>query len=497
MLQFIDRTSRSFLCVLALVAYLSTSGLAQDEIDEVLASPPTPAAPKSPAPLPWNDSRAGSKMPGRKLANAKEMLELFGVDASQWRNLFNDQPLDAADEQWIDRILFHYPRVGLESVYRWRKTDWKIDEVLAHPDQFQGDILAIKGRAKSITRIDLLPELQELFEFEHYYRVLVSFDEGKHEAIVCTRVIPKAWEGTKELDEPVEVDGVFLKTASVEGKSSQLVVVADRVRWFPEKANVEFKTTDRDVYLGKLGMDAGLWDQVRQKNLRPLSETDREGFYALLAAMEQAKSTDSQFEQAPKIDIASMLAKPDEHFGQPVVVDGTLRRIDQIKIEESDIRTRFGIDHYYVLYVFVPLRNQRIRWGRDKDDANARVFENEFPVSVCLTTLPPDLKASPTIHEHIRLTGTLFKIWLYTPAGAGKDLPQPSPMVIGNEVQLIKFQPRSNVAMNWIAGAFFAALMVLVGFAIWQFNQKPVPSRLEAKANSEPEEPVDLSKLET
>src|SRR5688572_162728 len=62
--------------------------------------------------LPWRDRAPPPRLPGKRFENAREFLELLGVDASQWNNLFHDQPLSAADEEWINRILFHLPRVG-------------------------------------------------------------------------------------------------------------------------------------------------------------------------------------------------------------------------------------------------------------------------------------------------------------------------------------------------------------------------------------------------
>src|SRR5688572_3591572 len=71
------------------------------------------AKPEPKGALPWSGARP-SRLPGKRFENAREYLELLGVDPSQWKNLFHDQPLGAADEEWINRILFHLPRVGEE-----------------------------------------------------------------------------------------------------------------------------------------------------------------------------------------------------------------------------------------------------------------------------------------------------------------------------------------------------------------------------------------------
>jgi hypothetical protein len=187
----------------------------------VLADPPS--SPKGP--LPWETIRNAPQ-----LRNAKDFLELLGVDASQWKNLFHDQPLGPADDEWINRILYHLPRLGAENTYRWRKTDWKYEDVIAEPARFQGEILLLKGRATQCERVPLLRELVDRYDFDHYFRVRIKLATDQ-EAIVCTRAVPAAWQQKSQLDERVETHGVFLKTSTVEGGSPQLVCASMRVAW--------------------------------------------------------------------------------------------------------------------------------------------------------------------------------------------------------------------------------------------------------------------------
>ena len=139
------------------------------------------------------------RIPGRRFENARQFLEQLGIDASQWNDLHHDQPLGPADEEWINRILFHLPRVGAENLFRWRQNEWDLAEVVAQPAKFQGETLALRGRATKLERIELLPEIADRYEFSHYYRVRVKCDNGA-EAIVCTLTVPAAWKEKPDLD---------------------------------------------------------------------------------------------------------------------------------------------------------------------------------------------------------------------------------------------------------------------------------------------------------
>jgi hypothetical protein len=459
----------------------------------VHAEPGAPAEPKEA--LPWETTRRPPKLPGRQFRNAKEYLELLGVDASQWNNLFHDQPLGEADEEWIDRILFYLPRIGAENLFRWRRTDWSFSEVTGDPASHQGSVLHVKGRATAIEKISLLPEVADRYEFDHYYRVRIALGED-HAAIICTRTIPEAWLKLETLDEPVQVDGIFLKTSPADDRM-ELVLAARRVAWLPDKASSAAGTSADSLFLARQGVDHGLWDQVRDRQMRPLQDPDREPFYELLAALRDVPLSKPELSQAPPVDIARALNEPAQQMGSLVSVAGDVRRIEKVEVNDSDIRTRYGIDHYYTLYVFVPLHHQKIKWARSRDDKQPRVFENHFPVTVCVAELPPGLTPGPNVHERVELSGTYFKVWTYKPQGGGQDLPQPSPLIIAPTAVMVPSTIQIDSTTNTILGVLFVLLLGVTWVVVWRFNRHDERFKREVLAKKVlKEDQVDLTKLE-
>jgi hypothetical protein len=457
------------------------------------ADPPT-----AKGPLPWETIRNPPQ-----LRNAKEFLELLGVDASQWKNLFQDQPLSPADDEWVNRILYFLPRVGGENTHRWRKTDWEFDDIAEEPARFQGEILLLRGRATQCERVALLPELVDRYDFKHYFRVRIKL-EGDREAIVCTRAVPEAWEQKAQLNERVETHGVFLKTSPVEGGPPQLVCASMRVAWLPVEVDAGSGVTPDAIILADHGFDFGLWDSLKGRQKRGLDDADREPFYQLLATVPQIEPSTLALREAPDVNISLAVKSPEEQTGHFVTVDGTVLRIDRVEVKAGDVQARYGLDHYYTLYVFVPLKYERIGLQRNKKDKNPRIFENRFPVTLCVTELPPGLKPGANIHEHVRTHGVYFKVWTYRPQGGGKagdadssDLPQPSPLVIASNVTIVEDEITAHPTSNWLLGAVFLGLLAVLAIIVWRISRSDNRFKRDVLVKKVfKEDQVDLTRLE-
>lgn len=481
--------------LLALFALASPAIAEQEKLAD--KAPPAPEGAKE---LPWEKTRKPPLLPGRKFQNAKELLELLGVDASQWSNLFHDQPLGPADEERIDRILYLLPRIGGENTHRWRNADWNIADVAQSPDQYQGQVIVLRGRATRCERVALLPELVDRYEFNHYYRVTLSLDD-RHTAIVCARYVPSSWTKQERLDEPAQADGIFLKTSPVADSDPQLVCAALRVAWLPDTIDAEKRIDSTAVLLARHGFDIGLWDLLQGRQKRGLEDADREPFYRLLGAVQDLPKDDPALRKAPLVSISTAVKSPDEQTGRWVTVDGTVQRIDRVEIESNELRIWTGLDHYYNLYVFVPLLNERIGLQRSPDDKNPRIFDRHFPVTVCVPELPAGLQPSPNVHEHVRLQGVFFKVWTYKPTGeAGSDddlLLQPSPLIIAPAATLVRDQAASNPTANILGGALFVLLIAALGVIVWRMNLGDAQFKREVLDKKIlKEDQVDLSRLE-
>lgn len=458
----------------------------------------SPAATAPPAVLPWETTRKPPMLPGRKFQNAKELLELLGVDASQWNNLFHDQPLGPADEERINRILYLAPRIGGENTYNWRKTDWKFSDIAELPDKHQGEILLLRGRATRCERVPLVAELVDRYEFSHYYRVTLALDDG-HTAIVCARHVPLAWTKQEQLDERAEADGIFLKTSPEENAPPQLVCVSLRVAWLPEQVDDARGITSAAVMLAEHGFDFGLWDLLHGRQKHGLDDADREPFYRLLGVMQKLPAAAPPLRDAPPVDIAVAVKSPEQQTGQFVTVDGTVNRIDRVEVNSGDLRIWTGLDHYYTLYVFVPLLNERIGLQRNPADRNPRIFDRHFPVTVCVPELPAGLEPGPNVHEHVRLHGMFFKVWTYKPQGGpdDNDLPQPSPLIIAPSAAVVGSAIASDPTPNMTGGVLFVVLIAVLGVVVWWVNLGDARFKREVLDKKIlKEDQVDLSRLE-
>jgi len=492
------RMSRIVL-LLALLALLPT-GIA-------LAGKEKPSGQQLPAhsaELPWERARQPPLLPGRQFQNAKELLELLGVDASQWNNLFHDQPLGPGDEEQINRILYLAPRLGGENTHRWRKTGWNFAEVTASPAAHQGEILQLRGRATRCERVPLVAELVERYEFNHYYRVTLALDDG-HSAIVCARYVPLAWTKQEhehldeQLDERAQADGIFLKTSPVEDAPPQLICASLRVAWLPDRENESQGVTPAAVLLAGQGFDFGLWYLLQGRQKRGLEDADREPFYRLLGVVQKLSPAELALRDALPIDIGVAVKSPEQQTGQIVTVDGTVNRIDRVEVTSGDLRIWTGLNHYYTLYVFVPLLHQRIGLQRNPGDKNPRIFDRHFPVTVCVPELPPGLQPGPAVHEHVRLQGVFFKVWTYKPQGSpdDKDLPQPSPLVIAPAAMLVSDEVAPDGAANILGGVLFVVLIAVLGIVVWRINLGDARFKREVLDKKIlKQDQVDLSRLE-
>jgi hypothetical protein len=489
-LRFVGITVRWFLGACLVVA-----AVREARSDDPPPSPAPSPEKSSPEKLPWEVTRKPPNLPGRRFENAKEFLELLGVDASQWNNLRSDVPLSPADEEWIDRILFHLPRIGGENFFRWRCVPPSVTELAAKPARYQGSVFLLKGRAVAADRVNILPELVDRYEYDHYFRVRIELADGG-EAIVCTRSVPSAWRGREKLNDRVSAEAIFLKLSPREEQPPELVFIAPRVAWLPETGDVSSEAPPESAKLADYGFDAGLWDAVAGRSMRPLQESDREPFYHLLGAVKEMSPKEPLLLSASRIDIAASIRSPDAQLGRAVEVQGMVHRIDRVEVTDPEMQARFGLKHYYTLFVFVPLRNEKIVWARKPGDPNPRVFENQFPVTLCTTELPPGLAPSPSLHENIRASGIYYKVWTYRPAGQGADLLQPSPLVVAPAVSIVEMQPPSDPRTNLILGGVFGVLICVLAVVAWRVRRADRQFRKEVfEKKVLGTDQVDLTKL--
>jgi len=428
------------------------------------------AEPETGPVLPWNRPSADDVQPPTpRLSSAREMLELFSIDASQIRQLEDGVPLSGGEEETLFKILYRLPFFGLDKLAAWCRSDVDWAELADHPADSRLEVYRVQGRVTQVQRLEVPPETASRLEFSSYFQVRLQLTDAPYAVLVCCRTVPQAWESAVSLDEPASCFGLFLKTGGAEDGRPELVFAAGRVAWLPQRAEAALGITPDLVYLASLGMDAGLFDVVRSTNRRSITADDRESFYQLLAALGRAEPADVFGRADPSPDLTPMLTQPETQHGRIVSLLGTAKRVQRIAVDEPDIRQRFGIDHYYQIDVFVSLDNTEIRFEQ-KDGKEGAVFRHNYPVTCCVLELPAGLPARDDIAVPVRFAGAYFKLWAYKSeyvATFDDRQRQVSPLFIATRPRVVKFDNSASQLLGWIGGIAFVVLILMAGFYTW------------------------------
>jgi len=434
-------------------------------------------------PPPWKESgkEEGNMLPPRQLVHPIELLELYGIAESQLKMLTDGQPLGAEDEETLVRMLYQMPRFPLDALQRWSAPRLDVASLVAAPAEHRGDAFVLTGRAKQLRRVTLAPEIAQRFEFSDYYLVTIESEDPPCRLEVCTRAIPQLWR-PGPLDEPVSAQALFFKT-SESGEVPSLVFVSPRVAWHPDRVDeARFVSADQLVLAG-LGMDIGLFDALRERNRKGIESGDSECFYQLLAAV--GRAAPGQLDQAAQHDppFGPLLQAPRANQGKIFSLRGTARRVTKILIGETNLRDRFGFDHYYQIDIFVSLGNQVVRLGDPAATGDVPTFENNYPITVCARQLPPGLSEGDDLRQEVRVAAVYFKLWSYRSeyiSSFDDRQLQIGPMLIGNDLELIEVKPTRNPWVGVIAGVLFVVILGVTWFGVWRTSRNDRRFELEA-----------------
>ncbi len=415
-----------------------------------------------------------------------EILEKFEIGPSQIESFFSGQALSAAEEDVLVKILYHFPRLGLDHLQRWRQKGVTWDQLAAEPVQHRLQVFHISGRVKRVEAVRLLPEQAELYEFDHYYRARVALPDSPYEAVIAARRVPDAWSLDAPLDEPTSADAIFLKSGDAGEQPRQLIFVAEHLGWYPERPDESHHIGPSQLALARLGTDISLWDEIGKSKERALGNADREGFYQLLAAVGKPEASGLTAYEKP-LDLVGLLENSGEHFGDVSPVQGLARRVMKVPVSDADVRYRFGIDHYYEIDLFVPLGDASLRLGNDPSGKTNPVYRNKFPATLIVRDLPADFPQGENVHELVAADAVFFKVWNYRSNYTSKfGQLQPAPLFIGSTARVVS----TNVGANWITSglvmvAFAGALavMVVIGWIYGRDDRKAKKRALTQRAS--------------
>lgn len=389
---------------------------------------------------------------------------------SELQYMFDQASFDPADPALV-KIMYRYPLLGLDNIERFAKENRNVglSEVTESPESYFGKVLHLRGRVKRVRRTDLLDRVAEGYDFDHFYLVEMVVDDSLSPVLICARQVPNAWPRDREMDELASCDAMLIQTNDLEDGAQQLVMTAGRVAWHPDRENEKAGVGESQLLLSKLGMDFGLFDEVRGKNGRESIES--ESFYQLMAALSRT-SNDELRKHTDKFDLTQLLGDPKSQHGNLIMVEGSARRIQKIDISGSYYDKRLGIDHYYEVHVFIPL-DRPVKLSHASGEPIT--YRRNFPVTVAVLRLPDGLGEGESMNQRVRIPSVYFKLWAYKSQYVSQynpDQNQLSPLLLGIEPEIVE----TDTAINpYVAAAALGLFVLVLGglwIALWRTNRK-------------------------
>jgi hypothetical protein len=430
--------------------------------------------------LPWAEGREELRPTRVRLPSPRKMLDVgFDIGASQLAAFYDGQSVQTDDEETLLRILFAIRRFRPDDMVQWRREMLASSQFRDDPDSLRTEVFDLHGRVRGCQQRELLPEVKRLFQCEHYYIVRIASDSGDIAMQVCCLDIPESWKKTASLDERVQASGMFLKVGGeVEGRT-ELIFATSRIAWLPDAKSQIAKVSDGERFLADLGVDISLFELTRERNGRSrMGSDDREPFYQVLDAASRADG--KQLEQIAKpFSLTAAIQNPQPMQANLFTVRGKARRITRVLISEreTDIRERFGMDHYFQIDFFIPLGDLTLQLSDADKQTASLIYQNGFPAIACVRTLPPELfeanarlaegkSGEELLNEEIELTGVFFRLWSYKSEfvdAFDANQRQVSPMFLAAMPTMVK-QPSSH---NSYLGLGVGTLFLVALGAIW------------------------------
>lgn len=471
------------------------------ETDEAPAFDPRQPAPEAGFPVPpprqpLTVQPAPQPAEPIKIERAHDVLLLLGVEQSHLDTFKDGEPLSLDEEDALFRMLYAARRFPLSQLEAFTQSAFDIHQLAADPVQERGEISPLSGHVTRVVAHEPLPEIAERFLMPRFYECHLELD-NKIPVTVYTTNIPKAWPLDQEIREPASALGIFVKLADnrEDAAQSQPIFVAQRIAWHP------------DTFLGRLGMDVGLFDQLQQR--KSLMSEDRECFYQLLhvaqkfdarQVIEAARVTQERIDEAAQeqgkrtpaglaFTIKQLLDAPEKYSGEPFDITGLLKRAVKIRVTDQDIRERYGIDHYYELQVLLNVKHVFREQERDHHFYS-------YPITVCVRELPQGMPEGERLREFVRVPGILLKVWSYQSEFSqqqGETKVQLGPLFVGKTVGWLRPEKQNNSLAGMIMGGLFIAALCGIIFIMWRYNQSDIQFR--KRAQDLPSQKPDLSGL--
>jgi len=404
-----------------------------------------------------------------------------GLDESEIRSLQHTRewnPDSAVILRMLDRMKLFTP----SQVFTYESTALSKlpppNQVVRAEDAIK--LFRVKGRVVGFSKYELSKLAKENYEFAQFYFIDIESSQFDGIVRVCVKNVAQAWESSSPIGQLTGFDSftVYRFESENDPSDSTWVMVAPEAKWFPDSSSEDqgFDINQGQLLLAKYGYDVGQFDRVRQRTQAEIGEQDSEAFLqSLRVAGEMLASHDARLElaeMAKPLEMTSVFkASHPEHresYGRAFRIRGNLRRITPVQVNADLDAERLGLKTYYQLDVFVPIERPIRLVAKGKEPI---VFENQYPVTVCVPSLPKSLQGKTDVSVDIEVDGFFFKLWSYysvasRQAGSQKQI---GPLIIGLEPKIVVQEP-SNEINFLIGGAIAGILFVLAITAIWYWR---------------------------
>ncbi len=411
----------------------------------------------------------------------RELLELVGLGPTMLEKFSTGTDFVDADWQILTQLFTRLQQYSAADLARWTlpTTDISIESV--------GELFEVSGTVFDFEPMAAPAELARLLGVSEIYRCRLRLSNSQIVTLL-TSGVPHRWEKGNSLSEPVSAQAVLLRDGG-----ENLIMVASRMSWYPDRG-----VPSGQLLLAQHGMDAALWDAVKQRGKFASPETSREAeaFFSCLTALkslpanqlaeqvsehlahlaetgsmeggmteQQISATVAEHAQQGLSSVVPLFLTPAEHVGELVRLEGIARRAVKIVEETGPANDDLGNrTDYYELELFTP------------DSQN-------LPVVCCVSQLPKGFPLGDEIREQVRIEGVFFKSWRYRSRklvdSSGETTRQQqryTPVVLAGTVAWVQAAPDRPGWWGLAAGIGFLILLALAwyNFAVhWRSDLRP------------------------
>lgn len=395
----------------------------------------------------------------------KEMLAAQAVDGELLAKFVSGRAPDAAERRPMLTVLAALTEFTPTDFDRFAQPAQAASDFAA--PAARGKILQVRGKLKSLAA-DALSEEEftrvypEVVDVppptdarRSVYRGALTLDGGDGVEFVALTA-PLGLRTKPQVGARVGLQGLYVKDAATGGASP--VLLARRIAWYDEGP------------LGKLEMDVGLFDDVRDHSSD--LKVERECFYQLMAALRRADLDALLDATLADYSVEPLFNAPQTIRGKLIALEGRARRAVEVRVADADVRRRFGIDRYYEIALFT------------RDSQNNPLLFN-------VVELPPGFPLGDDVNEFVRIPGVFLTGFTYHRDATIEERQkgrkpgmQKAPLLIGKAPVRIDYRAADEDLAWWIGGAILAGALFVGVSAWWMLTSGHRARRLRDERNA-------------